>query len=72
MTKFRCKYCSRPMNVSFLEYKTNAFCNTCFEKRASTFSPKPDGREVFEFMGESILINDTKQSPSKSPKPFNS
>jgi|GEM_PF-6413922 hypothetical protein len=71
MTKFRCKYCSRAMRVSFLEYKTNAFCNTCFDERASKFSPKSDDREIFEFMGESILIHDTKQLLSKSTKRFN-
>lgn len=71
MTKFRCKYCCRPMNVSFLEYKSNAFCNNCFEDRASTFSPKFDDREVFEFMGESILIHDTKKPQSQAPKSLN-
>lgn len=54
------------MSVSFLEYKSNAFCNTCFDERASKFTTKSDDREIFEFMGESILINDPNHSRSKS------
>lgn len=31
---FNCKYCNREMNVTYLEYKSNSYCNLCFEDRA--------------------------------------
>ena len=33
MTVFYCNYCNREMHVSFLQYKENHFCNTCFSER---------------------------------------
>ena len=35
MIQLKCKYCQRVMNVSFMEYKSNSYCNKCFEDRAN-------------------------------------
>jgi hypothetical protein len=41
-----CKYCNREMSVSFLEYKSNSYCNKCFDDRANmniiTIDPELD------------------------------
>ena len=51
---FYCKFCGREMNVSFLEYKSNSYCNLCFDERAKSIeNPK---RNTFEFMGEVISL----------------
>ena len=36
MKHFQCKYCKRDMAVTFLEYRSNSFCNLCFDERAAS------------------------------------
>ncbi len=57
MNKFECKYCSKPMHVSFLEYKSNSFCNECFDERSAITSTNEEQYNTFHFMGESFDIN---------------
>ena len=62
MTQFHCKFCNRPMAVSFLEYRSNAYCNKCFDERAASKPIEKSRLNTFEFMGEVIPvsnINDT-------------
>jgi len=66
MSQFQCKYCLRPMKVSFLEYKSNAYCNECFNDRASAANLNDNPSiELFEFMGESFEL----ESPTKDKDP---
>jgi len=63
MKQFHCKYCNRPMAVSYLEYRSNSYCNKCFDERATG---KPDSKSklnTFEFMGDVIPI--LKVKPTK-------
>lgn len=57
MKQLYCKYCNRPMAVSFLEYSSNCYCNRCFEKRA-TRKHIPEGKlNTFEFMCDIISVS---------------
>lgn len=67
MKQFYCKYCERPMAVSFLEYRSNSFCNVCFDERAASKPVTKSRLNTFEFMGDviplsnkSILIKSSK------------
>ena len=42
MDQLKCKYCDRIMNVSYLEYRSNSYCNLCFEERAEIKLVKSD------------------------------
>jgi hypothetical protein len=54
------------MSVTFLEYRSNSYCNNCFDARASS-KPVSKGRlNTFEFMGEVINLSD-----SNNDFPFN-
>lgn len=64
MKQFHCKYCNRPMPVSFLEYRSNAYCNKCFDERAAS-KPIPKSKlNTFEFMGDIIPLSKGKSSKS--------
>lgn len=56
MSQFHCKHCSRPMPVSFLEYRSNSYCNECFDERSASVVGKTTEFGTFEFMGESISV----------------
>ena len=55
------------MAVNFLEYRSNSFCNLCFEERAASKPISKSRMNTFEFMGEVIALSETK-SISKSYK----
>jgi hypothetical protein len=44
------------MNVTSLEYKSNQFCNSCFNERASGNTMKEEHRNSVFFMGEEIRL----------------
>lgn len=69
MKQFHCKYCERPMKVTALAYKSNQYCNACFEERVNKnlFGAKTSYK--FMFMGESFDIATKKKSGKKNPKP---
>lgn len=54
MKHFQCKYCKRDMAVTFLEYRSNSFCNLCFDERAASKPIAKSRLNTFEFMGETI------------------
>ena len=56
MKQFNCKYCGRPMAVNFLEYKSNSYCNICFNERAASKPIKKSRLNTFEFMGDVIPL----------------
>lgn len=58
MKQFLCKYCNRPMAVSFMEYRSNSYCNKCFNERAASKPIQIDRINTFEFMGESFSLSD--------------
>lgn len=66
MSQFSCKYCGRPMTVNFIEYRSNSFCNTCFNERAATNPIKKGKRNTFEFMGDVISL--PKTHPKKTTR----
>lgn len=57
MKQFHCKYCERPMAVSFLEYRSNSFCNVCFDERAASKPVAKSRLNTFEFMGDVISLS---------------
>lgn len=57
MKQFHCKYCERPMVVSFLEYRSNSFCNVCFDERAASKPVAKSRLNTFEFMGDVIPLS---------------
>lgn len=63
MKAFRCKCCNRVMNVSWLEFDSNQYCNVCFDERArasrKSSKLKPN---TFFFMGEEISLLDERKS----------
>lgn len=63
---FNCKFCERPMAVSFLEYRSNSYCNMCFEERAASKPIEKSKLNTFEFMGE--VISMSKIKPDKRTK----
>ncbi len=60
MKQFHCKYCARPMAVSFLEYNSNAYCNKCFDERAATKPVNESRLNTFEFMGDVVSMSNKK------------
>jgi hypothetical protein len=56
MSQFSCKYCGRPMAVSYLEYRSNSYCNTCFNDRAASKPIEKSRINTFEFMGDVIVL----------------
>lgn len=57
-TTFKCMFCKRPMEVSLLGYKSNQYCNHCFNERAD--STQKQNLNSFEFMGDTIKLKDDK------------
>jgi len=57
MKQFHCKYCNRPMAVSSLEYRSNSYCNKCFDERAASKPVAKSSLNTFEFMGEVIPMS---------------
>lgn len=53
-TTFKCMFCKRPMEVSLLGYKSNQYCNHCFNERAD--STQKQNLNTFEFMGDKIEL----------------
>lgn len=65
MMPIRCAYCNREMKVSFLEFKTNKFCNLCFDDRADNSGVvKKEDRNKIVFMGLEIDLSDKKDKPN--------
>ena len=57
MSKHSCKYCNRKMNVSSLAYKSNSYCNVCFNDRVqSSITNKKVSKDVFTYNGISISL----------------
>lgn len=57
MSKHSCKYCNRKMNVSTLAYKSNSYCNVCFDERVkSSTTNKVVNEDVFEYNGFTISL----------------
>ena len=48
------------MAVTFLEYRSNSFCNLCFEERAAINPVSKSRMNTFEFMGEVIALSPPK------------
>ena len=58
MSKHTCKYCDRKMNVSSLAYKSNSYCNICFDDRVkASKSSKEDNNLVFTYNGISVPMH---------------
>lgn len=52
------------MEVTFLEFKQNSTCNTCFDERADAFVSKHKiDTSQFHFYGLSIPLCDTTEMP---------
>lgn len=62
MKQFHCKYCNRLMAVSFLEYRSNSYCNKCFNERVASKPIPKDKLNTFEFMGDVISISKPKRN----------
>ena len=60
---FKCKHCARPMEVNFLEYSSNSYCNLCFDERADSKNTDENRLNTFEFMGDVISL---EQEPTSS------
>ena len=57
MSKHSCKYCNRKMNVSTLAYKSNSYCNVCFDERVkSSTTKKTVAKDVFTYNGISVTL----------------
>ncbi|GAA4277712.1 hypothetical protein [Aquimarina mytili] len=58
MSKHNCKYCDREMNVSSLAYKSNSYCNVCFDDRVKASGlKKEEDNLVFTYNGISVQID---------------
>lgn len=69
MTQFKCKHCLRPMDVNFLEYSSNSYCNLCFDERADSKNTDESRLNTFEFMGDVIpLEQEATSSQTTSDK----
>lgn len=55
MKKFHCKFCKRVMKVTGLEFKSNQYCNLCFNERAKLIHPNKVNS--FYFMGVEIPLD---------------
>lgn len=62
MKKYSCKYCNRKMDVSFLEYKSNSFCNLCFDERAANNPINKSKLGTFDFMGDNFILDIQEQN----------
>jgi len=62
MKQQHCKYCNRPMAVSYLEYRSNAYCNQCFDERAASKPMPKNILNTFQFMGDIIPISTAKST----------
>lgn len=57
MSKHNCKYCDRKMNVSSLAYKSNSYCNVCFDDRVDASATKQVKKvRGFTYNGISVPI----------------
>lgn len=65
MKTFHCKYCNRPMKVNALEYKSNPFCNKCFDERARTLNLSQDDLNTFVFMDVTIRLSEDEPKAQK-------
>lgn len=54
MTKHTCKYCQRVMKVTSLEFKSNSYCNVCFDERSKSSTINTTGEVMFTFNGISL------------------
>lgn len=54
------------MAVSFLEYKSNSYCNKCFDGRAASKPVEKKRLNTFEFMGDVIPMSNVKQKTKKN------
>lgn len=54
------------MDVSFLEYSSNAYCNKCFDERADSKPIDKSRLNTFEFMGDKIPLSN--KNSNKRPK----
>lgn len=50
------------MSVTFLEYRSNSYCNNCFDARASSKPVSKDRLNTFEFMGEIINLSESNNN----------
>ena len=57
MKQFHCKFCNSQMEVSFLEYNSNSYCNKCFDERTASKPVEKSRLNTFEFMGEVISVS---------------
>ena len=64
MNQFHCKYCSSPMHVSFLEYRSNSYCNNCFDDRSGKSSKVDSCLGTFEFMGHVFPLSNPNDDQS--------
>ncbi len=55
------------MEVTFLEYRSNSYCNMCFNERATSKPIEKSRLNTFEFMGDVIPMTmlDNKKSGKK-------
>ncbi len=49
------------MAVNSLEFKSNQYCNKCFNERAETKHPKDEILNTFHFMGENFSLEDKRK-----------
>ena len=45
------------MAVNFLEYRSNSFCNACFDERVASKPVEKSKLITFEFMGDIIPLS---------------
>jgi len=50
------------MAVSYLEYRSNAYCNQCFDERAASKPIPKSTLNTFQFMGDIIPISKAKST----------
>jgi hypothetical protein len=50
------------MAVSALEYRSNSYCNQCFDERAASKPIVKSMLNTFEFMGEVISMQKSKKT----------
>lgn len=50
------------MEVSFLEYKSNSFCNLCFDERAANNPINKSKLDTFGFMGDNFIVDIQEQT----------
>ena len=55
------------MNVSFLEYKSNSYCNLCFDERASLNPLVKSKLNTFDFMGDCFNLENENTKSTRPP-----